>query len=61
MNVISELMGVDAADHPRLKVLFEKFFSTQTPPEEVAQMMAELRRDVRRDRRGQAARHPATT
>ncbi len=30
MNVVSELMGVDAADHPRLKELFEKFFSTQT-------------------------------
>ncbi|MFF9076385.1 cytochrome P450 [Streptomyces sp. NPDC014735] len=42
MNVISELMGVDSVDHPRLKGLFEKFFSTQTPPEEVPQMMADL-------------------
>ncbi|MFE9725508.1 cytochrome P450 [Streptomyces sp. NPDC005794] len=42
MNVISELMGVDAADHPLLKELFEKFFSTQTPPEEVPQLMADL-------------------
>ncbi|MER5729503.1 cytochrome P450 [Streptomyces sp. NPDC002138] len=42
MNVISELMGVDAADHPRMKELFEKFFSTQTKPEEVPQMMADL-------------------
>ncbi|WP_330329216.1 cytochrome P450 [Streptomyces sp. NBC_00536] len=42
MNVISELMGVDAADHPRMKELFEKFFSTQTLPEEVPQMMADL-------------------
>ncbi|AYG82133.1 2-hydroxy-5-methyl-1-naphthoate 7-hydroxylase [Streptomyces hundungensis] len=42
MNVVSELMGVDAADHPRLKALFEKFFSTQTPPEEVPRMMADL-------------------
>ncbi|MFF1556471.1 cytochrome P450 [Streptomyces sp. NPDC058279] len=42
MNVISELMGVDAAEHPRLKALFEKFFSTQTPPEEVPRMMADL-------------------
>ncbi|MFG2710891.1 cytochrome P450 [Streptomyces goshikiensis] len=42
MNVIGELMGVDAADHPRLKALFEKFFSTQTLPEEVPQMMADL-------------------
>ncbi|MER5551061.1 cytochrome P450 [Streptomyces sp. NPDC002793] len=42
MNVISELMGVDASDHPLLKALFEKFFSTQTPPEEVPQLMADL-------------------
>ncbi|MFD6876278.1 MULTISPECIES: cytochrome P450 [unclassified Streptomyces] len=42
MNVISELMGVDAAEHPRLNALFEKFFSTQTLPEEVPQMMADL-------------------
>lgn len=42
MNVVGELMGVSAADHPRLKALFEKFFSTQTPPEEVPQMMADL-------------------
>ncbi|GGZ73042.1 cytochrome P450 [Streptomyces subrutilus] len=42
MNVISRLMGVDATEHPRLKALFEKFFSTQTLPEEVPQMMADL-------------------
>ncbi|MFJ9434211.1 cytochrome P450 [Streptomyces sp. NPDC101490] len=42
MNVVGELMGVDAADHPRMKALFEKFFSTQTPPEEVPGMMADL-------------------
>ncbi|MFH8258996.1 cytochrome P450 [Streptomyces roseolus] len=42
MNVVGELMGLDAADHPRMKALFEKFFSTQTPPEEVPQMMADL-------------------
>ncbi|MFJ3694735.1 cytochrome P450 [Streptomyces sp. NPDC090052] len=42
MNVVSELMGVDSVDHPRLKTLFEKFFSTQTPPDEVPQMMADL-------------------
>ncbi|MEU3607550.1 cytochrome P450 [Streptomyces sp. NPDC035033] len=42
MSVVSELMGVDAADHPRMKELFDKFFSTQTPPEEVPQMMADL-------------------
>ncbi|MER6098078.1 cytochrome P450 [Streptomyces sp. NPDC001728] len=42
MNVVCELMGVDTADQPRLKALFDKFFSTQTPPEEVPQMMADL-------------------
>ncbi|MEN8649308.1 cytochrome P450 [Streptomyces sp. 21So2-11] len=42
MNVVGELMGVEAADHPRLKALFDKFFSSQTPPEEVPQMMADL-------------------
>ncbi|RDG39036.1 cytochrome P450 family protein [Streptomyces corynorhini] len=42
MGVVSELMGVDAADHPKLKSLFEMFFSTQTPPEEVPGMMADL-------------------
>ncbi|MGW0119901.1 cytochrome P450 family protein [Streptomyces sp. NPDC003327] len=42
MSVVGELMGVDAADHPRMKALFDKFFSTQTPPEEVPQMMADL-------------------
>ncbi|WP_225802185.1 cytochrome P450 [Streptomyces sp. NK15101] len=42
MNVVGELMGVDPADHPRMKALFDKFFSTQTPPEEVPRMMADL-------------------
>ncbi|MFD0149311.1 cytochrome P450 family protein [Streptomyces sp. NPDC055721] len=42
MNVVGELMGVDKADHPVMKALFDKFFSTQTPPEEVPQMMADL-------------------
>ncbi|AZM53908.1 cytochrome P450 [Streptomyces sp. WAC 01529] len=42
MYVISDLMGIDAADHPRLKVLFDKFFSTQTPPEEVVATLGEL-------------------
>ncbi|MFI2618048.1 cytochrome P450 [Streptomyces sp. NPDC018584] len=42
MYVISDLMGIDEADHPRLKVLFEKFFSTQTPPEEVVATLGEL-------------------
>ncbi|MFJ9417666.1 cytochrome P450 [Streptomyces sp. NPDC101227] len=43
MRVISDLLGVDRADHPRLKVLFDKFFSTQTPPEEVGATLTELR------------------
>ncbi|WP_055697165.1 MULTISPECIES: cytochrome P450 family protein [Streptomyces] len=42
MYVISDLMGVDEADHPRLKVLFDKFFSSQTPPEEVVATLGEL-------------------
>lgn len=42
MYVISDLMGIDAADHPRLKVLFDKFFSTQTPPAEVVATLGEL-------------------
>ncbi|MFF9424881.1 cytochrome P450 family protein [Streptomyces sp. NPDC004290] len=42
MNVVGELMGVDPADHPRMKALFDAFFSTQTPPEEVPRMMADL-------------------
>ncbi|MET9803724.1 cytochrome P450 [Streptomyces sp. NPDC006368] len=42
MYVISDLMGIDPADHPRLKVLFDKFFSTQTPPEEVVATLGEL-------------------
>ncbi|MFB6631129.1 cytochrome P450 [Streptomyces sp. NPDC056362] len=42
MNVVGELMGVDPADHPRMKALFDTFFSTQTPPEEVPRMMADL-------------------
>lgn len=42
MYVISDLMGIDESDHPRLKVLFDKFFSTQTPPEEVVATLGEL-------------------
>ncbi|MEU9982351.1 cytochrome P450 [Streptomyces sp. NPDC050856] len=42
MYVVSDLMGIDPADHPRLKVLFDKFFSTQTPPEEVGATLEEL-------------------
>ncbi|MBM7170936.1 cytochrome P450 [Streptomyces sp. G44] len=42
MYVVSDLMGIDEADHPRLKVLFDKFFSTQTPPEEVVATLGEL-------------------
>ncbi|MGW2224322.1 cytochrome P450 family protein [Streptomyces formicae] len=42
MYVISDLMGIDESDHPRLKVLFDKFFSTQTPPDEVVATLGEL-------------------
>ncbi|ARP68705.1 cytochrome P450 [Streptomyces pluripotens] len=42
MYVIADLMGIEKALLPRLKVLFEKFFSTQTPPEEVIATLTEL-------------------
>lgn len=42
MYVVQELMGIDEAHLPRLKVLFEKFFSTQTPPDEVIATLGEL-------------------
>ncbi|KIE26673.1 cytochrome P450 [Streptomyces sp. MUSC 125] len=42
MYVIADLMGIEEALLPRLKVLFEKFFSTQTPPEEVIATLTEL-------------------
>ncbi|MFG2603572.1 cytochrome P450 [Streptomyces sp. NPDC048514] len=42
MYVIADLMGIEEARLPRLKVLFERFFSTQTPPEEVIATLTEL-------------------
>ncbi|MFF5438240.1 cytochrome P450 [Streptomyces achromogenes] len=42
MYVIADLMGMEETRLPRLKVLFEKFFSTQTPPQEVGATLAEL-------------------
>ncbi|MBJ7902780.1 cytochrome P450 [Streptomyces sp. NPDC091385] len=42
MFVVADLMGIDSAELPRLKVLFEKFFSTQTPPAEVLATLTEL-------------------
>ncbi|EPD57029.1 cytochrome P450 family protein [Streptomyces sp. HGB0020] len=42
MYVVADLMGIDEARLPRLKELFEKFFSTQTPPEEVLATLTEL-------------------
>ncbi|MFF7330982.1 cytochrome P450 [Streptomyces sp. NPDC008150] len=42
MFVVADLMGIDEDRLPRLKVLFEKFFSTQTPPEEVIATLVEL-------------------
>src|SRR5690606_28861941 len=41
MYVIADLMGLPEERLPRLKVLFEKFFSTQTPPEEVVATLTE--------------------
>lgn len=42
MYVVADLMGIEEALLPRLKVLFEKFFSTQTPPAEVIATLTEL-------------------
>ncbi|WP_371667506.1 cytochrome P450 [Streptomyces sp. NBC_00289] len=42
MFVVADLMGIDEARLPRLKVLFERFFSTQTPPQEVIATLVEL-------------------
>ncbi|MET7567051.1 cytochrome P450 [Streptomyces sp. NPDC005492] len=42
MYVIADLMGIAEAKLPRLKELFEKFFSTQTPPAEVIATLTEL-------------------
>lgn len=42
MYVIADLMGIDETKLPRLKELFEKFFSTQTPPAEVIATLTEL-------------------
>lgn len=42
MYVVADLMGIEEVRLPRLKVLFEKFFSTQTPPEEVVATLTEL-------------------
>ncbi|MGX1092909.1 cytochrome P450 [Streptomyces albogriseolus] len=42
MFVIADLMGLAEERLPRLKELFEKFFSTQTPPEEVVATLTEL-------------------
>ncbi|MFF9059883.1 cytochrome P450 [Streptomyces sp. NPDC014882] len=42
MYVIADLMGLAEDRLPRLKELFEKFFSTQTPPAEVVATLTEL-------------------
>ncbi|MFJ5308558.1 cytochrome P450 [Streptomyces sp. NPDC088350] len=42
MYVIADLMGMAEDRLPRLKELFEKFFSTQTPPAEVIATLTEL-------------------
>ncbi|MFV2118210.1 cytochrome P450 family protein [Streptomyces sp. Act-28] len=42
MYVIADLMGIDEGHLPRLQELFDKFFSTQTPPAEVLATLTEL-------------------
>ncbi|MEU3898945.1 cytochrome P450 [Streptomyces sp. NPDC045251] len=42
MYVVADLMGIEEVRLPRLKVLFERFFSTQTPPDQVVATLTEL-------------------
>ncbi|MFC9927709.1 cytochrome P450 [Streptomyces sp. NPDC127190] len=42
MYVIADLMGLDPARLPRLRVLFDRFFSTLTPGDEVMATLTEL-------------------
>ncbi|MFE0812167.1 cytochrome P450 [Streptomyces sp. NPDC058794] len=42
MYVVAGLMAIEEARLPRLKVLFERFFSTQTPPGQVVATLTEL-------------------
>ncbi|OIJ66065.1 cytochrome P450 family protein [Streptomyces mangrovisoli] len=42
MYVIADLMGLEESRLPRLQTLFDKFFSTQTPPAEVLATLTEL-------------------
>ncbi|RBM17759.1 cytochrome P450 [Streptomyces sp. PT12] len=42
MAVVSELMGVDQAEHPRLHQLYKAFFSMLTPQDERLAVIAEL-------------------
>ncbi|MGK9463322.1 cytochrome P450 family protein [Streptomyces sp. G6] len=42
MYVVADLMGIEETRLPRLKVLFERFFSTQTPPDQVVATLTEL-------------------
>ncbi|NGO70821.1 cytochrome P450 family protein [Streptomyces boncukensis] len=42
MAVIGELLGIDTARIPRLRTLFDGFFSSQTPPERVPEILQEL-------------------
>ncbi|MGW0707868.1 cytochrome P450 family protein [Streptomyces sp. NPDC002643] len=42
MYVIADLLGIEESLLPRLKELFEKFFSTQTPPQEFVATLTEL-------------------
>ncbi|GAA1897172.1 cytochrome P450 [Streptomyces sodiiphilus] len=48
MAVISELMGIDAAGHPRLHELYKAFFSMLTPQDERLAVIAELDQFFRR-------------
>ena len=42
MYVIADLLGIEESLLPRLRELFEKFFSTQTPPQEFVATLTEV-------------------
>jgi len=46
MYVIADLLGIEERLLPRLKVLFEKFFSLETPPQEFVSTLTELTRTM---------------
>ncbi|MFJ2744212.1 cytochrome P450 [Streptomyces sp. NPDC087440] len=42
MRVVTALMGVEQVDRPRLKEVFDRFFSSETEPGEMPRVLAEI-------------------